>query len=177
MLIDCPLPESVVKERYPALWAYLAEAKAAGIAEGYLARRRDPWYRQENREPAPFLCTYMGRGREDGAPFRFIRNKSQAVVTNVYLALYPIGEMAEALKIDPSLCPAVFELLNEISPADLKSEGRVYGGGLHKMEPAELGRVPAAKFAKLIRHAQTTVSGWVSTQAPSLFDPLPSQGT
>ena len=177
VVIDCPLPESVVKERYPALWAYLAEGKAAGIAEGYLARRRDPWYRQENREPAPFLCTYMGRGREGGAPFRFIWNKSQAVVTNVYLALYPIGEMAEALKIDPSLYPAVFELLNEISPADLKSEGRVYGGGLHKMEPAELGRVPAAKFVKLIRHAQTTVSGWVSTQAPSLFDPLPSQGT
>lgn len=176
VVIDCSLPEAIVKERYPALWTYLENGKAAGVAEGYLARKRDPWYRQENREPAPFLCTYMGRGRDGGAPVRFIWNKSRAIVTNVYLGLYPIGSMAEALRADPSLYPEVFALLREISPADLKAGGRIYGGGLHKMEPSELGRLPAARLMEAIRRTQRVSSRRGVVRTPSLFHTLQGGG-
>ena len=50
----------------------------------------------------------------------------------------------------PDLEPTVFELLEEITSARLREEGRVYGGGLYKIEPNELGRIPAAPFLERI---------------------------
>ena len=40
--------------------------------------------------------------------------------------------------------------LNEICPQAMLGEGRVYGGGLHKLEPKELGNVPAEAIADLL---------------------------
>jgi hypothetical protein len=37
----------------------------------------------------------------------------------------------------------VFEALKRIGRSEVISEGRVYGGGLHKVEPKELGQIPA----------------------------------
>ncbi|MEX0802217.1 MAG: SAM-dependent DNA methyltransferase [Candidatus Binatia bacterium] len=66
-VIDCDLPEPMVEAKYPALWKYLQTAQALGIMDGYLISKRSPWYKQEQREPTPFLCTYMGRGSDDKA--------------------------------------------------------------------------------------------------------------
>ncbi len=62
---------------------------------------------------------------------------------NVYLMLYPQGRLRDALTAQPDLQSRVFEALKRIKPADVISEGRVYGGGLHKVEPKELGQIPA----------------------------------
>ena len=37
----------------------------------------------------------------------------------------------------------MFEALKRITPGQFVSEGRVYGGGLHKVEPKELAQIPA----------------------------------
>ena len=150
-LLDAPMPEQEIRRRYPALWAYLEVGKARGLHERYLCRHRALWYGQENRPPAPIVCTYLGRGdAKSGRPFRFLLNQSKATVANVYLAMYPTPVLARALERNPGLIRRVWEALNGITPERLLGEGRVYGGGLHKLEPKELANVPVPELADLM---------------------------
>ena len=143
-LLDFPLPENDIQKHHPTLWTYLEEGKAEGIADSYICRHRSPWYAQEHRPASPFLCTYLGRSdHTSGRPFRFILNHSDATAANVYLMMYPKGILAEAIKASEHVKRRVWEFLNSIGPSEMLNEGRVYGGGLHKLEPKELGRVPA----------------------------------
>jgi adenine-specific DNA-methyltransferase len=143
VLLDCGLPEDEIHQKYPRLWTYLQGGRAQGIHERYLCQHREPWYTQEDREPAPILCTYMGRAGEDKSAFRFILNHSRAITANVYLLLYPKATLARMLHDKPELLRAVWTALNKIPWDALLGVGRVYGGGLHKMEPKELAEAPA----------------------------------
>ena len=87
----------------------------------------------------------MGRSRE--RPFRFIWNKSKATAANVYLLLYPKADVAQAME---EHCEDVLGALRAIGPDDFFRAGRVYGGGLHKMEPAELMRIPTDQIAEIV---------------------------
>ncbi len=147
-LIDCDLAEHIVQKRYPALWEYLQSAEALGVRDGYLVGKRTPWYKQEQRQPSPFLCTYMGRGSNDKQPFRFILNRSLAIGTNLYLMLYPRCRLEIMLREHPERSIDVHELLSRVTGHELRGEGRVYGGGLNKIEPSELGRISAQTFVE-----------------------------
>ena len=58
--------------------------------------------------------------------------------------------MQEAIKKHPELAARVFEALRSVTPAQFISEGRVYGGGLHKVEPKELAQIPARAVLETI---------------------------
>ena len=150
-LVDCDRPEEDLRTSHPAFWEYLQTGRRRGIPEGYLACRRSPWYSQEKREPAPFLCTYMGREGNGRKPFRFIWNQSAAVASNLYLLLYPKGALRAALAATPAAHAQVFAALQEIDTAAFVRAGRVYGGGLYKLEPKELGRIPVTPLLKVVR--------------------------
>lgn len=142
-LLDPRMNEDEIARKYPRLAAYLAEGRAQGLDQRYLCRSRKRWYDQEQREAAPIVCTYLGRGdRKSGRPFRFIRNRSAATVANSYLALYPTPALAERIEKEPGLVDRLWQQLNAIEPEALMGEGRVYGGGLYKLEPKELAKVP-----------------------------------
>jgi adenine-specific DNA-methyltransferase len=163
-LIDSSEPEEHIKVQWPPFYEYLQTGKAQKIHEAYLTSRRAPWYSQEQRPPAPFLCTYMGRTRSGKHPFRFLWNRSQATAHNVYLLLYPLGPLRDALKQHPEVHAHVLEALQRITPAQLVSEGRVYGGGLHKVEPKELAQIPARLILDAIQaHVR------IEEQMPMLF--------
>jgi adenine-specific DNA-methyltransferase len=140
VLLDCPLDEPQVRDEYPSLWQYFQEAARSGVAGGYLLRHRRPWFRQEQRPAAPYLCTYMGRRNAARRALRFLWNHSQATAANTYLLLYPRPPLATALRDDLGLQADVFARLQEIDDQQLRREGRLYGGGLQKVEPAELQR-------------------------------------
>jgi len=65
-----------------------------------------------------------------------------------YLGIDPV--LARALASNPELTRKVWVALNAIKPATLIGEGRIYGGGLHKLEPKELGNLPADQIIALI---------------------------
>lgn len=44
----------------------------------------------------------------------------------------------------------VWNVLNDFTTNDLESEGRVYGGGLKKIEPKELSYVKCPRLTKLL---------------------------
>jgi len=143
-LLDCDLSETIVETLYPTLWAYLQLGIARGVHTGYLCQHRAVWYAQDKRAPAPFLCTYMGRLSNSHAenPFRFILNHSRAVAPNVYLNLYPKAPLARTITEQPDLKHTIWRSLQHIPVERLIGEGRVYGGGLYKLEPKELGNLP-----------------------------------
>jgi len=143
-LLSCDLSAEIIPREFPSLWRYLEYGISKGIHERYLCRHREPWYCQETRPPAPFLCTYMGRPTaKNNSPFRFILNRSQATAANVYLLLYPRPRLATLLMKAPELYEAVWKALSRITPEHLVGHGRTYGGGLHKLEPGELANVSA----------------------------------
>lgn len=142
-LLDCAESESDIQAQWPRFYEYLQKGRVENVHASYLTSRRAPWYSQEKRPPAPFLCTYMGRSGNGRGPFRFVWNRSQATAHNVYLLLYPRGALREALQKHPELERDVFHALQEITPTQLMNGGRVYGGGLHKVEPKELGQIGA----------------------------------
>lgn len=148
-LLSCNLPEEQVRARHPSLWRYLERGVAGGVNNRYLCRHCSPWYSQEVRPPAPLLCTYMGRPtKRSDVPFRFILNHSKATAANVYLMLYPKPPLDSLLKSDPDTLKEVWKALSSITAEILTGEGRIYGGGLHKMEPKELGNVSANAILK-----------------------------
>lgn len=142
-LLRCEMPESVLAKEYPALWHYLESGKARGVHTHYLCAHRSPWYRQEQRLPAPLLCTYMGRqSASKASPFRFILNHTQAIAPNTYLMLYPKGVLAHHIQQQPLALSDLWVALQTLSAEELIMAGRSYGGGLFKLEPKELAKVP-----------------------------------
>ena len=147
-LLDCELTEQEIMEQSPAIWDYL-QSGIDKTSKKYLCKNRKKWYWQEQRDATYFLCSYMGRGKDDGSPIRFILNLSEAIVTNSYLMLYPKEHLQKAISDNPNSVYRIWELLKGISGNDIEEEGRIYGGGLKKIEPSELAKVPCGDLMKL----------------------------
>jgi adenine-specific DNA-methyltransferase len=78
----------------------------------------------------------------------------------LYLLLYPRNALVAMLRQHPERSVDIHGLLCRVTGHELRGEGRVYGGGLNKIEPSELGRISAASL----------VSRW-----PELYHGLPRQ--
>jgi hypothetical protein len=148
-LLSCDLPERTVKKLYPTVWKYLKEGETENIDKRYLCESRSPWYIQEKRDTPLFLFTYMGKQNAlTGKTMRFIWNRSRAIATNSYYILYPKPSLSGIIRSKPQMQRRVWMALNALSTTSILAQGRIYGGGLHKLEPSELGRVPADEMCE-----------------------------
>ena len=150
-VLDCKLPIDEIKQIHPELFQYLEEGIQAGVPEGYLCKKRKIWYSQEIRLESRFYCTYIGRSNKEGKnPFRFVLNRSKAIVANSYLILYPKPQLEREIVQNPELNEQLLEALNQITAKAMLDEGRVYGGGMYKIEPKELANVPSMEISILL---------------------------
>lgn len=150
-VLDCTLREEEIRNRYPALWTYLTNEEADKARDSYLAQRRSPWYAQEQRDSAPLICTYMGRSDDGESPFKVFVNRSRAIAKNSLHLAYPKRALSRVLEGDPERIIEIAELLEETAAEWYRYHGRVYGGGLHKMEPRELESLPADRLADQLK--------------------------
>jgi hypothetical protein len=138
-LLSITCNEDEVNKLPIKLQNYLVKVKEE-IGNNYLVSKRKPWYRQENRTICPFLLTYMGRNVNE--PFRLFLNLTNATASNGYLMLYPKFDWEIIEKENPGFLKLLHHELLNISSSSFTDSGRVYGGGLFKMEPKELMNTP-----------------------------------
>lgn len=108
---------------------YVEHGEQLGVPERFNCRTRSPWYGVERVPPPDFFVTYMSRQRA-----RFVRDAVGArCMTSLLNVWAKPGISPEELR--PLLeDPANAQLLREF--------GRTYGGGLGKIEPGDLLRLP-----------------------------------
>ena len=123
------VPKDVDLHQYPALARYIREGERGGVARGYIASRRRPWYALTYPRP-PIVATYMARQ----API-FARNPDELGVLNIAHGLYP------RTALDGESLDRIVALLNE-KRSSFVGCGRTYHGGLEKFEPAEMAALP-----------------------------------
>lgn len=83
--------------------------------------------------------------------------------------LYPKPRVQKALEANPQLANDIWQALKTISPDVLISERRVYGGGLHKMEPGELANVPADTIFALLENNAAVQSATFPDEVPDIY--------
>lgn len=151
-VLNTYLPIQVIKLRFPELFEYLKQGEESGVNSRYICRNRKAWYFQERRPSSYFYCTYIGRsGKKRHKPFRFILNHSEAIVTNSYLILYPKPALRKLIHKCPDRLRQTLLALDRIGNESMLAEGRVYGGGMNKLEPKELANVDAREIKKLFQ--------------------------
>ncbi len=67
-------------------------------------------------------------------------------------------------KEQPEAARALWQALNMIPSSEMVREGRVYGGGLNKMEPRELEKVPLDELASRFPYPLSAVGADQYTQ-------------
>lgn len=139
-VLDCKISKDKIDVKYQNLIDYINYGESNGVSLGYICKNRNPWYSQEKRDCPLFVCNYIGRENSTKA-FRFILNKSKSIVTNSYLGLYPKPIFYKLNKSDPNISIQILNMLNSITSNELIKNGRVYGGGMYKLEPKELENV------------------------------------
>jgi adenine-specific DNA-methyltransferase len=126
-LLWCHDPKSTLAGT--AVLRYIEHGETLGLPERFNCKARKPWYGVERVPPADFFVTYMSRRRA-----RFVRNELGARCLTSLLNVWSNDG------IEPDRLRPILE--DEANAQLLREFGRTYGGGLGKIEPGDLLRLP-----------------------------------
>jgi len=115
---------------------YLGQGVTAGSHLRYLTRNRVPWYRLENKPPAPLLATTFSR-----TGIRWVRNQAQVSHLTAFHGFYP--------NPDTNVDLLHAYLITPIAKQIFSPNQREYGNGLHKFEPNDLNESPVVDFRRI----------------------------
>jgi adenine-specific DNA-methyltransferase len=143
-LLFCHEPKEMLAGKN--VFRYIEYGEGLGLPERFNCRTRSPWYGVEPVPPPDFFVTYMARQRG-----RFVRNAVGArCMTSLLNVWAKPGILPEALR--PILeDPINAQLLREF--------GRTYGGGLSKIEPGDLLRLPILPLEGVGEQARLELAG------------------
>ena len=117
---------------------YIQYGESRGFNHGYITRNRSPWYKMEQRAPAPIMLNVFSR---DG--YKVVRNLTTVHSLTSYHCFYP--NLYGAPRID-----AIFlYLLSSVGHSILSHSMRKYGNQLVKFEPNDLNQALAPTEAFL----------------------------
>lgn len=139
-VLNTDLSIKEIEKRFPTLYEYLLYGIQLGVKNRYLVGKRKVWYKQEMRTPAPFYCSYMARQKNEKS-FHFIWNKTNVIVSNNFLMLYPKPCLENAINKNILTYNEVYNALAVIESEVFSKQARIYATGLSKLEPTELGKV------------------------------------
>ncbi|MDR1497923.1 MAG: N-6 DNA methylase [Puniceicoccales bacterium] len=115
----------------PAAREYIQHGQQQGFHERFLTRHRTPWYKTEERSPAPLLLGVFSRGG-----YKIIWNESDALNLTCYHGFQPnmFGEKY--------LRHLFLYLLSATGREVAAFSMRTYGNSLDKFEPNDINNVP-----------------------------------
>lgn len=156
-IFNCSLSADELQSHAPNVMEYIRKGEEQGVSSGYICSHRTPWYDCKIGKPAPILVPYMGRYTSTNNPFLFVNNIGNCYATNAYLLLFPHMQFENALR-DNDQRERIVSVLNQLGAEEIISRGRVYGGGLYKLEPKELMSVPADALYDILQEGELVLS-------------------
>lgn len=118
--------------------AYLSEGEKTGLPKRYLLAARKKWYQMESRPPAPIWAAVFGR-----LGLRYIRNSAGIRNLTTFHCIYPFDE-------SPEFSDALTLCLNSrFIQERSRTQHRVYGGGLLKVEPKDILEIEVPDISSL----------------------------
>ena len=154
-LLDCRLPEGVVQRDYPRLWKYTRTGEERTMLRRAIYAAQEllgDSAREPPRTIVPMHIHGQKQSKEKRGSITLYSKPLNGHSSKCLFALaYPKTELGQALLAKPQLKKEIWTWLNSIAPDVVLGEGRLYGGGLHKIEPRELGNVPADGIEKLLK--------------------------
>lgn len=128
LVVDLPLEfDGLNDDDRAAAERFRAWAEENGAADTYIARQRSRWWSVQLYEPAPILCTYMGR-----RPPAFAVNSAGVRHLNIAHGLHPR---------EPMTTEEARRIVAWLNAHATEADGRPYAKALIKFEPSDVGEI------------------------------------